>query len=464
MRALILASLAASGAQVHAAGDGAAAVREQGRALFHGERHFERAARVGGVALPSDASPCARCHGAGGEGTNEGGVTAPSLAGTAGAAGHAGGSVERWLEAASRGRGGDGRRLQAAMPHYEWSAGERTALAAFVAALGTDAEPVRGVRPGALVLGTLLPLSGPRAAVGQAVLQGLRGHFEEVNRAGGVYGRRIDLQAIDWPGERAGAPQGDLPSIDLREALRGRDMLALVGSFVGDLAPAQQQALQSLRLPMIANLGPALRSPAVASATAIDWSSALLPSVSAQLQAGAAAFDDGCAAIGTPLLVLHASVPGLRAAVEAALAGRALRFVDALPAHAGAPRHVLALHDAAHVRALRESLEARDCLWTLAMFSGGAGSGRAAELSTLPGQAALPLPDGRAAELWPALGRLSAQLAVEALARAGRSVQPEHLARVLNALPAFEPVAGVRLELSRQRRHALPVLNHWSPP
>jgi cytochrome c553 len=431
---------------VFAADDGAA-LREQGRALFHGERAFERLARVASVALPADAAPCARCHGVSGEGAREGGVAVPSLQGARAAA-----ETARWLDAAAQGHGRDGRALQAAMPRYEWSERERDALAAFVTALGTDAEPVRGVTPRTLTLGTLLPLSGPRAALGQAVLQGLRSHFDDINRAGGLYGRHIELLPIDWQG-------GDA---DLHAAVQGQGVLALVGSFVGDLTSAQSQELQSLRLPMIGNLGPAMRqSPTNA---APDWASALWPSVGAQLQASAAEFEARCPANGAALHVLHAPLPGLAPAIEAALPGRALQITDELPPRGAAPRRVLALHNGARVQALRASLDARDCLWTLAMFSGASAASRATELVTLPGQAALPMADGRAGELWPSLGRLSAQLATEALSRAGRGVQPEHLVRALNALPAFEAAPGVRLELSRQRRHALPVLTTWNTP
>jgi cytochrome c553 len=447
---LVMLLALACACSVFAADDGGAALREQGRALFHGERTFERPVSVADVALPADAAPCARCHGVSGEGAREGGVAVPALQGARAAA-----DTARWLGAAAQGHGRDGRALQAAMPRYDWSASEREALAAFVTALGTDAEPVRGVTPRTLTLGTLLPLSGPRAALGQAVLQGLRSHFDDINRAGGLYGRSIELLPIDWQG-------GDA---DLRAAVQGQGVLALVGSFVGDLTPAQSQELQALRLPMIGNLGPAMRQSQTSAAA--DWASALWPSVGAQLQASAAEFEARCPANGAALHVLQAPLPGLAPAIEAALPGRALHVTDALPARGAAPRRVLALHNGARVQALRASLDARDCLWTLAMFSGAATTGRATELVTLPGQAALPMvamADGRGGELWPSLGRLSAQLATEALSRAGRGVQPEHLVRALAALPAFEPAPGVRLELSRQRRHALPVLTTWNTP
>lgn len=402
------------------------------------------------MAARRGANRAARCYGVSGEGAREGGVAVPALQGAAAAAA----DTARWLGAAAQGHGRDGRALQAAMPRYDWSESEREALAAFIKALGTDAEPVRGVTPQTLTLGVLLPLSGPRSALSQAVLQGLGSHFDDVNRAGGVYGRRIELTPIDWAADAAGA--------SLRETVQRHSVLALVGSFVGDLTPEPWRELPSLRLPMIGNLGPAMRQGTATTAT--DWTSALLPSVGAQLQTSAAEFETRCPANGAALHVLHAPLPELRPAIEAALPGRAVHFSEQLPPR-GAPRRVLALHNGARVQALRASLDARDCLWTLAMFSGAATTaGRATELVTLPGQAALPMADGSAGELWPSLGRLSAQLATEALSRAGRGVQPEHLVRALNALPAFEPAPGVRLELSRQRRHALPVLTTWNPP
>lgn len=340
---LVLLAVACAGslAGTATAADGGASLRERGRALFHGELPFERAATVAGVALPADAAPCARCHGVSGEGAREGGVAAPALRGVAAAAGTA-----RWLAAAARGHGRDGRALQASMPRYDWSDSEREALAALIDALGTDAEPVRGVTPRTLALGTLLPLSGPRAALGQAVLLGLRSHFDEINRAGGLYGRSIELLPIDW--------QPDAGLSGLREAMQRQGVLALVGSFVGDLTPAQLQTLQSLRLPMIGNLGPALRQSRQGSAP--DWVSTLWPSVGAQLQASAAEFEARCPANGAALQVLHAPLPGLAEAIEAALPGRVLRFDEELSPH-GAPRRVLALHNGTRVQALRASLK-----------------------------------------------------------------------------------------------------------
>lgn len=434
---------------------GPQAWREQGRALFQGEVGWQQSPTLAGVALPAQASACARCHGPGGQGGQEAGVSVPPL--QAGSRERA----ARLVAMAESGHRVDGRALSAPMPRYRLNDNERRALVAYLSVFGTEEEPVRGVDAQRIVLGALLPDSGPRAAVGQAVLAGLRNHFDELSRSGGVYGRRVDVVALPWNGER---PASELAAW-LRVRLPGTPVLALVGSFVGDLEPDVVRQLAELRLPLLANLGPAMLDGGAGAPP--GWVSSLLPSVQSQLRQSVQAFDERCpSTTGAALDVRLGDVPGLQEAVRRGLAGRALLMDAQVNAvREQRPRRVLALQSASDTDALRQTLHEGDCLWTLAMFSGiGARQSAAQELLTLPSQAALPQPAGQPQSLWQGLGRLAGQLASETLSRAGRRLQPESLAQVQAALDPFEPTAGVQMELSRTRRHALPVTTLWRTP
>ena len=262
-----------------------AAQREAGRALFHGERMFQRPVKVAGAAMPSDAAACALCHGRSGQGGLEAGVSVPWLSeGTPPSQDLA----RRVVQALARGQSVRGQALQPPMPRYDLTPAERDALAAFLAVLGTDAEPVRGVDARQLRIGMVLPRSGPRANAAQAAFRGLQGQFEQINRSGGLYGRQLRLVALPMDADPTG-PSGPWQQ-QLAAALAREPVLALAGSWIGDLPAPQWQWLQKQRLPLIANLGPALREPAATP----GWTTSLLPSVQAQLAGSATDFDTRC--------------------------------------------------------------------------------------------------------------------------------------------------------------------------
>ena len=64
-----------------------------------------------------------------------------------------------------------------------------------VAANGPAVE--RGVAPDSILLGQACALEGPAAALGRGMRLGLEVFFEQVNKIGGVGGRRIELESVD---------------------------------------------------------------------------------------------------------------------------------------------------------------------------------------------------------------------------------------------------------------------------
>src|SRR5439155_14521919 len=78
-------------------------------------------------------------------------------------------------------------------------AAPRALLIAFVACLaaGASASAEDGVSSRSILFGQAAALQGPAAALGQGMRTGLHAAFAEVNQAGGVKGRKLELKSID---------------------------------------------------------------------------------------------------------------------------------------------------------------------------------------------------------------------------------------------------------------------------
>jgi len=68
---------------------------------------------------------------------------------------------------------------------------------ATVVALAVPASAENGVSADTIVFGQATALEGPASALGQGMKMGLEAAFAEVNRAGGVKGRKIELKSMD---------------------------------------------------------------------------------------------------------------------------------------------------------------------------------------------------------------------------------------------------------------------------
>lgn len=165
-----------------------------------------------GVEVPAAAVPCAGCHGRDGRGRPEGGVS-PSditwsrLSRPYGAT-HPSGRRhppydERLLKRAiAMGIDPAGNPLHVAMPRFRMSLGDMADLVAYTKKLGLEDET--GVSGQEVRIGLVLPPAGPLAPLGEAVRSALAGRFEQINREGGVYGRRLELRTFEAP---AGPPE-----------------------------------------------------------------------------------------------------------------------------------------------------------------------------------------------------------------------------------------------------------------
>ena len=189
----------------------------------------ELAARVSGqVEISGAMASCARCHGADGAGGREAGLVAPPLRWDAlttsrpavdGMPARPAYDERTLLDAVRRGHDPTGRPLSLAMPRFALAPREAADLVAYLRVLGTPADRAPGVSETEVTFATALPLSGPLAERGAAAREAMAACLERASREGGVYGRRVVLEAVDSASPGAAAALG---------ALRGRSLALLV--------------------------------------------------------------------------------------------------------------------------------------------------------------------------------------------------------------------------------------------
>ena len=163
-----------------------------------------------GTEVSAAALPCGGCHGADGHGGKEGGVRPSDLTREVlgrealGRAAGAGGGRRRpayddhkLIRAITLGLDSGGNRLHVAMPRYRLTRQDAADLLAYLKRLGHEEEP--GLGAGAVHLGVLLPGAEGPGTPGEALRSALTARGAEVNREGGIYGRRLDLRFVPLP-------------------------------------------------------------------------------------------------------------------------------------------------------------------------------------------------------------------------------------------------------------------------
>ncbi len=88
-----------------------------------------------------------------------------------------------------------GNELVVAMPRFEMSPEDMADLIAYLKRIDTDRDP--GLTEATITVGTILPKQGALAETGKAMLDVLNAYFANINDKGGIYNRRIELQAIE---------------------------------------------------------------------------------------------------------------------------------------------------------------------------------------------------------------------------------------------------------------------------
>ena len=120
------------------------------------------------------------------------------------------------------------------------------ALAGLPAASEDTVPPTGPGQPAEYLFGQSAALSGPASALGTGMRLGLLAAFEEVNRVGGVHGRRLSLTTLD------DAYEPEAAIANTRELIEKHDVFALVGAIGTPTSRAAQPVTSDAGVPYIA--------------------------------------------------------------------------------------------------------------------------------------------------------------------------------------------------------------------
>ena len=162
--------------------------------------------RRGEAPVPAAILPCGSCHGTDGRGAADYSGVAPlninwyALAQAGkhehGARLHTAFDEQSIARAIIDGVDPDGNALDSTMPRYNMSDEDMADLIAYLKAVDSQADP--GIGPTSIRIGTVLPMEGQLAGMGEAMRDTIEAYFSTVNAAGGVHGRRLELVIGSW--------------------------------------------------------------------------------------------------------------------------------------------------------------------------------------------------------------------------------------------------------------------------
>ncbi|HEY5644101.1 MAG TPA: ABC transporter substrate-binding protein [Woeseiaceae bacterium] len=204
-------------------------------------------------APPASASilPCIQCHGAGGEGIGDvaPGVRWNLLTEADGhqhlSRRHGPFNATTLAHVIREGVDPDGNKLEATMPRYRMTDADMADLIAYLGRVGMEYDP--GLTSDAIRVGTVLPVEGPLASVGNAIRRVIEAQFSDLNAAGGIHGRRLELVVAGYGAEST-------PAFWAARDLVSRDKpFAMLASFL----PGYEQELSELaETEQVPHIGP----------------------------------------------------------------------------------------------------------------------------------------------------------------------------------------------------------------
>jgi ABC-type branched-subunit amino acid transport system substrate-binding protein len=238
--------------------DTATEASQRGRQLFFkGEKSNAEplTANVGAasIPIPATALPCAGCHGRDGLGRPEGGVR-PSDITWFNLTKEYGGSTllgrryrsydeSSFLTAVTEGIDSAGNKLDSSMPRYNIARQDARDLIAYLKVIQDDFDP--GVSTDAIVVGTLQPGQPLQARLGDAMIAVMQARFDEINRQGGIYGKRLKLEVVSYHDRQSFIAQSS-------KLVGGDQVFALVNAFSGNADDSLVDLVETAEIPSIA--------------------------------------------------------------------------------------------------------------------------------------------------------------------------------------------------------------------
>jgi len=249
------------------AGDDQASAR--GRRLFEtgmgGDgRSVEAVFAESATPIPGNLLSCAGCHGRDGRGRAVRGFDPPDITWqtlTKPYALRVGAGRTRppytdalVVRAVTIGRDSGGRLLAAGMPRFRLTPSDATDLIAYLRDLGSKPDP--GVGAEMLSIGVILPQREQLPAVHDAVHVALDAYREELNRSGGIFGRRVEFSFIEAAADLEG-PQAVARALMIEQAALAVVVSHTVGAERDLTLLAQQQDVPLVALRAVKGAAPA---------------------------------------------------------------------------------------------------------------------------------------------------------------------------------------------------------------
>jgi ABC-type branched-subunit amino acid transport system substrate-binding protein len=209
--------------------------------------------QAGAPPVPAEILPCMNCHGADGRGAEEYTEVAPLNINwfamvQSGQHTHAKRSHAAFDEASVArsivdGVDPDGNPLDAAMPRYNISDDDMADLIEYLKIMDSQADP--GMTNDSIRLGSVLPMEGQHAGLGNAMRDVIEAYFSIVNAAGGVHGRELELVVGPWGST-------DDPVIWAARDLVDRDpVFALVSGYVPGYDAEFEALADEKKMPLV---------------------------------------------------------------------------------------------------------------------------------------------------------------------------------------------------------------------
>jgi protein SCO1 len=178
-----------------------------GRSLYEDtSSKFKDGVQVAGMPVPAGQFACINCHGVSGIGKTEATLSVPPINWASLAQPRASDGIFRsrvGYDAATFARvlrfgiDANGQHLSQTMPTFAFNDDEVASLLGYLKAIGSIDDNQQGISDQTLALGALLPLAGPKQALGYYIKNELSAAIESANKQGGVFGRKLKLTVLD---------------------------------------------------------------------------------------------------------------------------------------------------------------------------------------------------------------------------------------------------------------------------
>jgi ABC-type branched-subunit amino acid transport system substrate-binding protein len=203
--------------------------------------------------VPGHILPCINCHGADGRGAEDYVGVAPlnvnwyALAST-GAHVHALRGHEPFDElslarAIVLGKDPSGNDMDKAMPRYDMAKEDVQDLIAYLKAMDSQSDPA--ISGSVISIGTVLPMEGRHAGLGNAIRETIEAVFDDVNANGGINERQLKLVVGGWN------DSGDPQIWTARDLANKEPVAALVSPYVPNYDAELEALATEKRLPVV---------------------------------------------------------------------------------------------------------------------------------------------------------------------------------------------------------------------